>query len=136
MGMEKRFRHFFIYYLPPILWMALIFKLSSGTVPSTSSVYWQDFVAKKTAHFLFFGFLAVLIYRALRGSGVNAKKALIYAIIFATFYGATDEFHQSFTQGREARLRDIGFDGLGSIIITSLVHKVLEGNKKWQKILL
>lgn len=134
--MNKRISFFVIYILPIILWMSLIFKLSSGIVPSASSVYWQDFVAKKSAHFLFFGFLAFLAYRALMGLGISRKNAVFFAIIFATFYGATDEFHQSFTQGREARVRDIGFDALGSIIIVYLADKFLKGNKKWQKILL
>lgn len=116
--------------------MTLIFKLSNGVVPSVSPSYWTDFVAKKFAHFAFFGFLSFLTYRALRASGVEKLKSLIYAILFAIFYGATDEFHQSFTQGREARIRDIGFDSLGSIIITTSVHKLLEWNKKWQEILL
>lgn len=134
--MKQKLNFFFIYYLPIILWMSLIFKLSSGTVPSASTVYWQDFVVKKTAHFMFFGFLSLLTYRALRATGIDKTKALIFAIVFATFYGAADEFHQSFTQGRESRIRDIGFDGLGSVIITTVVHKILERNKKWREKLL
>jgi VanZ family protein len=133
---KQKINFFIIYYLPVIAWASLIFKLSSGTVPSASAVYWQDFVVKKLAHVTFFGFLSFLIYRALVASGVDKKKAVITAIVLTILYGATDEFHQSFTQGRESRLRDIGFDTLGSVIITTGAHKFLEKSKKWQKKLL
>lgn len=134
--MSQKFHLFIVYYLPVILWAALIFKLSSGTVPSTSVVHWQDLVVKKLAHVLFFGFLSLLTYRALVGSGVAKSKAVLYAIIFTIIYGISDEFHQSFTQGREARIRDVGFDGLGALIATTSFNKVLERSKKWQEKLL
>ncbi len=112
-------------WLPVILWMALIFHFSSGTVPIASTVYWQDFSVKKTGHMLLFGALAILIYRGLVGEGIDKKKALVWAIALSTFYGATDEFHQMFTQGRESRLRDVFIDGVGASIFTFLVYKIL-----------
>lgn len=121
-------------WLPPILWMALIFHFSSGTVPVASTVYWQDFTIKKTGHVLLFGFLAILFYRALRGEGINRKKALIWAIILSTFYGATDEYHQMFTQGREARVRDVFIDGAGATVAAFLTYKFLPNLPKKLKI--
>lgn len=102
-------------WLPPAVWAGVIFKLSAGTVPVASEFYWNDFVIKKSAHMLFYGILALLVYRGLRGEGIKKKKAMIWAVIVAAFYGATDEYHQMFTQGREARVRDIFFDGIGAI---------------------
>jgi len=90
-----------------------------------SPVYWQDFVVKKTGHILLFGALAVLIYRALLGEGVDRKKAAIYSVIFAMFYGATDEFHQMFTQGRESTVRDVFIDGIGAGVAIYLIYKFL-----------
>lgn len=107
---------------PPVLWMALIFHFSSGTVPVASDIYWQDFAVKKTGHVLLFGALAILIYRGLVGNGVDKKKAAIWAVILSTFYGASDEFHQMFTQGREARIRDVFIDGIGASIFTFLTY--------------
>ena len=108
-------------WLPPLLWMALIFKFSSGSIPSASTVYWQDFAVKKFGHVILFGALAVLIYRGLVGNGMDKKKAAIWAIILATFYGLTDELHQMFTQGREARIRDVLIDGVGASIFIFVV---------------
>jgi hypothetical protein len=104
-------------WLPVILWAVLIFRLSSGTIPLASAVYWQDFAVKKTGHVLLFGALSILIYRALRINKVERKKAAIWAVVMSFFYGATDEFHQMFTQGREARVRDVFFDGAGATLV-------------------
>lgn len=112
--MRKKITFFLIYWLPPIVLAGIIFKLSSGSVPKTSDVYWQDFAIKKIAHVTIYGILAVLTYRALIAGGTPKKKALLLAFFIATLYGGTDEIHQLFTQGRESRLRDVGFDSLGA----------------------
>lgn len=112
-------------WAPPLIWAAIIYKLSDGRVPAASSVYWQDFAFKKSAHIFFYGVLAVLTYRGLIGEGMNKKKAAILAFAIALFYGLSDEYHQSFTQGRESRLRDVGFDGVGSAFGSILVYNIL-----------
>lgn len=122
-------------WFPVILWMGLIFKFSSGSVPVASDVYWQDFAIKKFGHFLLFGFLALLIYRGLIGEGMKKKKAAIWAIVLATFYGATDEYHQMFTQGREARVRDIFVDGIGSAAFVYILYSLLPKFPRTIKIL-
>jgi VanZ family protein len=109
-------------WIPPILWAALIFKFSSGTVPVASPIYWQDFTIKKVGHMLLFGVLAILVYRGLIGHGVSHKKAAIWAIAFAFFYGMSDELHQMFSQGREARIRDIFVDGAGSFLAIYIIY--------------
>lgn len=114
--MPRKLLHQISLWLPVVLWMALIFKFSSGSIPSASPVYWQDFAVKKFGHVLLFGALAVLIYRGLVGDGVEKNKALIWAIILSTLYGATDELHQIFTQGREAKVRDVLIDGFGAFV--------------------
>jgi hypothetical protein len=112
-------------WLPVILWALLIFKLSSGTVPQISSLYWPNFAFMKSSHVLFFGFLSALIYRALIGEGWSRKKAAIWAVIFTIFYGASDEFHQMFTKGRESRIRDVFFDGAGAAILNYFIYQFL-----------
>jgi hypothetical protein len=133
----KKIIKFLNLWLPPVLWAALIFKFSSGTVPVASPVFWQDFAVKKTGHVLLFGALAVLIYRGLIGQGLSRKKAAIWAVVGAFLYGATDEYHQMFTQGREARVRDVFIDGVGAGIIIYIIYRYLPRfPKKFQKFLL
>ena len=123
--MKKKLTFFLIYWLPPLVLAGIIFKLSSGTVPRASEVYWQDFAAKKIAHVIIYGILSVLIYRALVAGGMTKKKAIIWAFLLATFYGGTDEIHQHFTQGRESRLRDVAFDGFGAAASIFFITKIL-----------
>lgn len=88
-----------------------------------SESYWLDFVIKKIGHAILYAVLALLMYRGLIGSGMNHKKAAWLAFLTSFGYGATDEFHQMYTQGREARIRDVIIDGFGAGIAMYLVYK-------------
>jgi len=110
------FKRILKFWFPLILWMLVIFSFSSFPTTKTSQIYWQDFVVKKLAHITEYAILTILLYRALINSNVNKKKAAILSIILAVLYGASDEFHQSFTPGREPRIRDVLFDAFGSIL--------------------
>ncbi len=119
------FRQFYKFWLPAILWAIVIFSFSSVTVPATSPVYWQDFTAKKLAHFIEYSIFGILFYRAFINSGVEKKKAVIYTIIISLIYAATDEFHQSFTPKREPRVRDIVIDTISAGLVVYLIWKFL-----------
>ena len=121
----KNIHKFIDLWAPPILWAILIFKFSSGTVPVASNIYWQDFAVKKTGHVLLFGIFAILLYRSFLGEGMEKKKAALLAFLITFFYGATDEYHQFFTQGREARVRDIFIDGAGAFVSLFAVYKLI-----------
>lgn len=112
----QRFKTLLNLWAPVLLWMALIFTFSSMQVGSASEFYWKDFIVKKTAHLIEYGVLAILLYRALINSGIEKKRAIIYSVLVAMFYGLTDEFHQSFTPSREPRIRDVVIDTLGAIL--------------------
>lgn len=116
---------FIKYWLPPILWAMAIFTVSSITVGSSSDFYWKDFVVKKTAHVVEYGILATLIYRALINSNISIKKAMLYSVILAFLYGATDEFHQSFTPGRGPKFTDVLIDTVGaSLFIYGIIANI------------
>src|SRR3989338_9153876 len=97
----------FKYWLPPILWAGVIFTFSSMTVTPTSQVYWQDFVVKKSAHLVEYFLFYIFIYRAFKNT-TNISGANIYLLSLAivVLYALSDEYHQSFTPGREPKLRD------------------------------
>lgn len=104
------------YWLPPILWGLIIFSFSSLQVGSSNEIYWKDFLFKKTAHVIEYAILAILLYRAMINSEVSKKKAFLISIAVASLYGLTDEFHQSFTPGREPKIRDVFIDTIGGSI--------------------
>ncbi len=108
------------YWLPVILWSLLIFTFSSMHTVKTTDFYFGDFLIKKTAHLFEYAVLAVLLYRAMLNSNVEKEKAFIFAILIAGLYGLSDEFHQSFTPGREPRIRDVFIDTIGATVGTTI----------------
>jgi len=125
------------FWLPPVVWALVIFLFSSKPVIPSSLFFWKDFIIKKTAHVVEYGILAALLYRALKEYGVQKYNAGLIAILIALIYGATDELHQSFTPGREPRVRDVFFDTIGAILsiysIWNLLPKAPKKLKTWAK---
>ncbi len=125
MEVKNKILRFLNLWLPVLLWALIIFRFSSGRVPQVSPNYWSNFTFMKGAHAFFFGILSLLIYRALLGDEVARKRSAIWAVIITILYGISDEFHQLFTQGREARIRDVFFDAVGGSITIFLVYKYI-----------
>jgi len=113
------------FWLPVVVWAVVIFLLSARPVTPATEIFWQDFIVKKSAHIIEYAILAALLYRALRASPVEKKKAGVYSVILAVLYAASDEFHQSFVPGRASTLRDVIFDTIGAILAIYILWKYL-----------
>jgi len=103
------------FWLPPILWVLIIFLFSSRPTVVVSEIYWPDFFFKKTIHLIEYGTLFVLLYRAfketLRGDLLRLASIAFFLTIL---YAASDEYHQTFILGRTGTLRDIIIDSFGA----------------------
>jgi hypothetical protein len=123
------------FWVPVVLWAAVIFTFSTWQTHKSAEFSIVDFVIKKSAHIIEYGIFAALIFRALKNGGVNKAEAAVYAVILAMMYGISDEIHQSFTPGREPRVRDVFFDTFGSILATYIILKFLpKSSEKVKKI--
>lgn len=120
---------FIEFWLPFIIWALVIFSFSANPSVKTSEIHWQDFIIKKSAHLTEYFIFTMLLYRALVNSKIKKKNAVLYSVISAFLYGATDEFHQSFTPGRDSKLRDVLIDGTGSLIFIFFLHRILPQNR-------
>jgi VanZ family protein len=104
----------FLRWLPALVWMGLIFYLSSQStlplLPQDHGLF--EFVSRKGGHLLEYAILALLLGYAL---GCIRHGALV-ALLLASLYGASDEVHQYFVAGREARVFDWGVDTLGATL--------------------
>jgi len=139
MSAAKRFA---VYGLPPLLWMAFIFPLGNRALGS--SYIFEAFAAvfrwlaphasahalglayiifRKTLHFIEYGFLAFLFYRAFRGGrGPHwSKKAGLLAAAAAVTYGLLDEFLQSFVPNRFGSSFDWAVDSAGVLTVIALL---------------
>ncbi len=119
--LKKKVTKIISLWLPPILWMGIIFFLSSRPTIKTTQIYWQDFLIKKTAHFVEYAILSFLYIRAFLGSSMSQKKSFILAFLISLVYAISDEYHQSFVPGREPRIRDVVIDSMGALFAIYLV---------------
>jgi VanZ family protein len=76
---------------------------------------------------IFFLFTFFLMVASSRGKNLDW---IFFSVLFAFFYGVTDEFHQLYVSGRHASLGDVGFDFIG-IVFAFLVYWIrIEVGKK------
>lgn len=101
-------------WTPVVFLMLSIFTASS--IPDIGQL--PGGMSDKSSHSIAYAVLAGLLLRALAGgrlSGINWRAASA-AVLLATLYGASDEWHQSFVPGRTADRYDILADGIGAAV--------------------
>jgi hypothetical protein len=119
---DKRTNSLLRYWLPPVLWMGMIFILSAQpTLPHHPDTL-LDLILKKAAHMIEYGILVFLLWRALsQGRDTFSWSALVTAFVISVLYAASDEYHQSFVAGRNGTLMDVGIDTAGALIALLVV---------------
>ena len=106
------------YWLPVILWMGIIYTLSSYHAVKSNDSYWLDFSFKKFAHMVEYGILWFLNYRALRHTtGWSKNRCRWIGILITVMYAVTDEYHQTWVPSREGRPRDVMIDTIGASVV-------------------
>ncbi len=120
------------YWLPPLLWMTLIFILSSQQRVSVSDITSVNFIFFKSLHIIEYAILFMLLFRALyKERKLPSHKALLYAMIIAIIYGVSDELHQMFVPTREGSPRDIVIDTIGIFCSFMYTKLSLPKLKRW-----
>jgi len=118
-------KKFLTRWIPVLIWMGVIFYLSS--VPNLKSNFAPelDLVLRKIAHVLEYTILTALFWRATREEFIHLsiKKILIYSFCFSFLYALSDEFHQLFITGRQGSLRDVAIDSIGILIALLAINK-------------
>ncbi len=105
---------------PVILWMAVIFGLSSMPgnnfpnvlIPGISSI----------AHAIEYSVLGALLLRGFMYSFPENSRILLafYSVSFAILFGFSDEWHQTFVPGRFCELEDLIVDAISAVLGTLL----------------
>ncbi len=101
--------------------MAIIFVLS-GQQSLDSGLGWIDEVGRKVVHFGEYALLCALWWRALRDR-VDGDLALVVAVAVTSAYAASDEFHQSFVDGRHGTPVDWLIDTAGALTAALLIRR-------------
>ncbi|MBI4093311.1 MAG: VanZ family protein [Candidatus Kerfeldbacteria bacterium] len=100
-------------WIPVVLWMAVIFTLSS--IPDLKSglqPLW-DLILRKIAHVVEFAVLGWLTFRAFEVSGLPRTRAVVLAAVLSAGYAGTDEWHQTLVAGRHGAPIDAAIDLVG-----------------------
>ena len=84
-----------------------------------------NLIVRKTTHVIVFGILAFLLFKSLEPN----KSAYILSWFITFLYAITDEWHQSFMEGRVASFKDVMLDSFGAALVLLLVF-LIERRKK------
>jgi len=108
----SKFAQIFLHWFPALLIMILIFLISAQPSSQLPNFNWADTFVKKGGHIVGYALLAFTYWRALDFKGNKRWIAWLLAILYAL----TDEFHQSFVNGRHSTIWDVLlFDNLGAL---------------------
>jgi VanZ family protein len=99
--------------LPPLLVMGAIFFLSAQ--PSGGDHGVIDLLLRKLGHVTEYTVLTLCWWRALRGLGMarDNRSVVALAVAIALAFSASDEFHQTFVDGRHGTPVDVLIDAIG-----------------------
>jgi VanZ family protein len=95
-------------------WAGLIFLLSHQSRLPLGAPPFPHF--DKVAHAGAYALLAALSARAILAAGRAGRQAFFGAVLAASLYGATDEWHQSFVPGRDPDPWDWAADTAGALL--------------------
>ena len=136
-SLNNRLRSFLKYWLPLLIWLGVIFIGSTGVLSAEQTsrflvpfFRWLDpkisiatilsihFALRKLGHVSEYGILAVLLWRALRGTLTSTRNVAIAFMVFmvSAVFAASDEFHQSFISSRTASSKDVMIDICGALV--------------------
>ena len=101
------------------LYCSLIYLLSDQPVLPVPHVFdMQD----KLIHAAAYAVMAWLFWHAARRH-ISGKLLAVVTLLFCSFYGFSDEWHQSFIEGRQADVYDWLADTIGAFVLTIILFR-------------
>lgn len=113
-------RGFFLHVVPALLYVFAIFYMGLIRPPGVQAPKHAD----KVMHALAFGFMQIVVLRAVRFeiARIPARRQNLVAFVLAVAAGAVLEIVQSFTPYRSAELLDLVADAVGAGIVALVVE--------------
>ncbi|WP_051236556.1 VanZ family protein [Paenibacillus pinihumi] len=125
-------------WLPAVIWMGVIFWLSSRTGEQLGSVLpffkfilpWME--SFDWGHFVAYFVLALTIDFGF-GSKADSWRMKLLIIVLCFLYGVTDEFHQMFVDDRTPDVMDLRNDAIGAAL-AMLAIRIPFIRRLWRKV--
>lgn len=134
-------KKFISYWLPPIIWMIIIFPGNKSLTSENTSYFLYPVIQflfpnadtifienvhrfiRKLMHFLDYAFLAFLLFRAFKEENKIIKlEYLLYSGLISICYGMLDEIIQAFIPKRTASIYDWFIDSAGAIFSLGIIY--------------
>lgn len=88
-----------------------------------------NYPLRKAAHASEYFIFTILILIALKNSGVKGNKRFIIALVICFIYACTDEYHQTFVNGRTGQFSDTLIDTFGGFVSCLMYTFMMKINK-------
>ena len=88
-----------------------------------------NYPLRKAAHASEYFIFTILILIALKNSGAKGNKKFIIALVICFAYACTDEYHQTFVNGRTGQFSDTLIDTFGGFISCLMYTFMMKINK-------
>ena len=146
-------RAFLKYWVPLLIWMALIFIGSTNLMSaeqtsrilgpllrwlkpdiSAAAIAQAQLIVRKAAHLSEYAVLAALLWRAIRlGTTWRLNMSILFVVVSVScaIFAASDEFHQSFVPSRTASPVDAMIDICGALIGLAMCSVFARRRKAW-----
>jgi VanZ family protein len=102
-------------WVPAVVMMGLIFLASSTPASHLPNFGAFDLLVKKGGHAIGYALLGLAYFHALP-SRLSVPYRAVMALLMAVLFSLSDEFHQSFVEGRTSTLRDVLIDTGGATL--------------------
>lgn len=79
---------------------------------------------RKCAHFFVYFILGLLVMNTIYICGVS-RNTLIISSILCILFSISDEFHQTFVDGRSGTIRDVLLDSSASLFASFIYHRLI-----------
>jgi VanZ family protein len=130
-------RPFLRYWLPVLIWMGVIFWMSTGTFSADQTSQFigpllhflfprlpaQDIdllhgIIRKAGHVSEYFVLGLIFFRGVRGNSPQRWRLrwALTAMLAVVLFALSDEFHQSWVASRTSSLVDVGIDSAGGVL--------------------
>ena len=128
----RRFIASFPYWVPTILWVGVIFFLSSLPDSATPGRF---ILPDKVLHAAEYFILAFLVLFALqRTTALKFSTCFWIVLSTGTAYGLSDEFHQLYVSTRHFDLKDLASDVCGILVLFGILWVLQKSGKQGAEI--
>lgn len=137
-----------LWWIPTLLWLVVLawFSTDAFSADHTGSILLKlihtiygnislealhriNFLVRKSAHFLSYGFLSCVAFFSWRATLPNAKRWVLrwsgLAVLMSLAAGSGDEIHQTFVASRTPSTHDVMIDVAGGIFFQLMIYLVL-----------